>query len=185
MVAFVSNDEGRTWPTYLDVMHHASNRVRYWESKIVELSDGRLLAAAWGYDEMKSSDLPNQYAISGDGGRTWTGPATTGLIGQTLTPFVLDDGHVLCVYRRIDQPGLWAQLVCIEGDRWVNEGTEPLWGHQSAGLTADDKSMARNFQVLRFGAPCITRLPDSSLFVAFWCYEDCVGLIRWFRFEVK
>ena len=184
MVAFVSENEGRTWPAYLDAMRHESNRVHYWESKIVELADGTLLAVAWGYDDATSKDLPNQYALSHNGGRTWTKPASTGLIGQTLTPHVLDDGRVLCVYRRIDQPGLWAQIVRVDGERWVNEGAEPLWGHQAAGLTADNKSMAKNFQVLRFGAPCITRLPDGDRFVAFWCYEDCVGLIRWFRFRV-
>jgi hypothetical protein len=166
-------------------MRHESNRVHFWESKIVELADGTFLAVAWGYDETTSKDLPNQFSLSCDGGRTWTAPASTGLIGQTLTPYVLEDGRVLCVYRRIDQPGLWTQLVRIDGERWINEGSEPLWGHHSTGLTADDKSMAKNFQVLRFGAPCITRLSDGILFVAFWCYEDCVGLIRWFRFEVK
>lgn len=184
MVAFVSEDEGRSWPAYLDVMRHESDRVRFWESKIVELPNGDLLAAAWGYDERTSQDLPNQYAVSSDVGRTWTKPASTGLLGQTLTPFVLDDGRVLCVYRRIDKPGLWAQLSRVEGTDWINEASAPLWGHQAAGLTSDDKSMVKNFQVLRFGAPCITQLDDGSLFLAFWCYEDCVGLIRWFRFRI-
>lgn len=68
MVAFVSEDEGRTWPAYLDVMHHDSDRVHYWESKIVELPDGDLVAPAWGYDEATSQDLPNQYTVSRDGG---------------------------------------------------------------------------------------------------------------------
>jgi len=184
MVAFASDDEGRAWPTYLDVMHHPSDAVRYWESKIVELPDDSLLAVAWGYDQAAARDLPNQFALSRDAGRTWSQPASTHLIGQTMTPHVLDDGRVLCVYRRIDQPGLWAQLARVENGRWINEGTEPLWGHQAAGLTSADKSMVKNFQVLRFGAPCITRLTDQSLLVAFWCYEDCVGLIRWFRFRV-
>ena len=40
------------------------------------------------------------------------------------------------------------------------------------------------FQSLRFGAPSITRLADGALYVAFWCYEDCVSVIRWFKFRV-
>ena len=183
MVALVSSDAGQSWPSYLDVMHHSSDKVLYWESKIVELSDGTLVAVAWGYDEATSKDLPNQYAVSRDGGKTWTAPASTALQGQTLAPFVLAHDRILCVYRRIDVPWLWAQVARLEGDRWINERTEPLWGHNQGGLTGSTSSMAQNFQVLRFGAPCITRLDDGKLFVAFWCYEDTVGMLRWFRFR--
>ena len=45
--------------------------------------------------------------------------------------------------------------------------------------------MAQNFNVLKFGAPCITRLPDGIVIVAFWCYEDCVSSIRWFKLKVN
>ena len=106
MVAFVSHDEGRTWPDYMDVMNEPGGEVYFWESKIVERSDGRLLAVAWTYDNAAAKDRPNHYAISNDGGQTWIRPASTGLHGQTLTPCLLDDDRVLCVYRRIDKPGL-------------------------------------------------------------------------------
>jgi hypothetical protein len=45
--------------------------------------------------------------------------------------------------------------------------------------------MAQNFQALRFGAPCLTRLPDGQIFGAFWCYEDYVSNIRWFKLQVE
>jgi hypothetical protein len=51
-------------------------------------------------------------------------------------------------------------------------------------LTGTSDNMVQNFQVLRFGGPCITRLPDGAIFVAFWCYEDCVSNIRWFKLEI-
>ena len=185
MVAFISSDRGQTWPAYVDVMADPKGRMIYWESKIIELSDRRLLATAWTYDEAKAQDLPDQYAISEDGGKTWSSPRSTGLVGQTLTPFLLEDGRILCIYRRMDKAGLWANLSHIEGDDWVNDGCEPLWGAEVAGLTASSGNMAQNFNVLRFGAPCVTRLPDGILFVAFWCYEDCVSNIRWFKLRVE
>jgi hypothetical protein len=184
MVAFVSHDRGQTWPAYVDVMEDPEQHVIYWESKIVEFHDGRLLAAAWAYDKDATEDLPNQYAISPDGGSTWSTPQSTGLLGQTLTPFLVGDGRILCVYRRMDQPGLWANLSHLDGQTWVNDTCAPLWGAQSAGLTGASDNMVENFQVLRFGAPCITRLPDGVIFVAFWCYEDCVSNIRWFKLEI-
>jgi sialidase-1 len=184
MVAFVSHDKGQTWPEYRDVMVDPEQRAIYWESKIAEMPDGRLLAVAWVYDQIAGADLPNRYALSADGGNTWTPPATTGLQGQTPTPFVLDDGRVLLVYRRIDRPGLWANLAHFEGDAWVNDAEAPIWGGGVQRLTGDSTNMVQNFNVLRFGAPCITRLSDGDLFLAFWCYEDCVSVIRWYRLSV-
>ncbi len=185
MIALVSSDAGHTWRAYWDVMHHASNKVLYWESKIVELSDGTLVAVAWGYDEAAGKDLPNQFALSRDGGKSWSTPASMGLVGQTLAPFVLSGDRLLCVYRRIDTPGLWAQTAHLEGDRWVNDHAAPLWGRNVGGLTGASESMVDNFQVLRFGAPSITRLHDGRIFVAFWCYEDTVATLRWFRFRLE
>jgi len=185
MVALVSHDRGRTWPEYWDVMREPEGRVFFWESKIVELARGRLLATAWVYDDDASGDRPNQYAVSDDGGATWSAPRSTGLIGQTLTPFVLDGTRVLSVYRRMDRPGLWANVSHLEASEWINDDDEPLWGADTAGLTATTENMAHNFNILRFGAPCVTRLPDGAIFAAFWCYEDCVCGIRWFKLEVE
>ena len=184
MVALVSQDQGKSWPEYIDVMVDPQQHIVYWESKIIELPDRRLLATAWGYDESTEQDLPNQYAISMDGGESWTAPRSTGLQGQTLTPFLLKDGRILCVYRRLDESGLWANLSHLEGDEWVNESCEPLWGAQVTGLTGISSNMAQNFNVLKFGAPCVTCLPDGTIFVAFWCYEDCVSNIRWFKIRI-
>jgi sialidase-1 len=192
MVAFISHDFGRSWPEYRDVMRDPEQRVIYWESKICELPDGRLLAVAWAYDQVAAADLPNHYAVSADGGDTWSVPRSTGLQGQTPTPYVLDNAHkdgaasgrVLLVYRRIDRPGLWANLSHLEGDRWVNDGEATIWGAGAEGLTGDSSIMVQNFQVLRFGAPSVIRLNDSTLFLAFWCYEDCVSVIRWYKLAV-
>jgi hypothetical protein len=191
MVAFVSHDQGQSWPDYLNVMVDPEQSIIYWESKIVELPDedhrqgALLLAVAWAYDQVAGKDLPNQYALSRDAGRTWTAPCSTGLLGQTLTPHVLDDGRVLCVYRRMDRPGLWANLSHLAGDEWVNEGSQPLWGASVQGLTGTSASMVENFQVLRFGAPSMARLQDGTILVAFWCYEECVSVIRWFKLKIE
>ena len=184
MVALASADRGRTWPEYAEVMADPDGRVVYWESKIAELPDGRLLAVAWAYDEKAARDLPNQYSVSPDRGCTWSAPRSTGLQGQTLTPLVLPDGGILCVYRRMDETGLWAHVAHLDRDSWVGDSWEPLWGVRAAGLTGASGNMAANFNVLRFGAPNLARLTDGTVFVAFWCYEDCVSNIRWLKLRV-
>jgi sialidase-1 len=185
MVAFVSHDQGRTWPEYMSVLGDGAQPVIYWESKILELPDGRLLASAWAYDEAAKVDLPNQYTLSADGGKTWLPPQSTGLFGQTLTPLLLKDGRILSVYRRIDRPGLWANVSYLEGNRWVNVDEKPLWCADVMGLTGTHPNMSKNFQVLQFGAPCLTHLPNGDIFMAFWGVEDCVSNIRWFRLRIE
>ncbi|MCF6285239.1 MAG: glycoside hydrolase [Candidatus Hydrogenedentes bacterium] len=184
MIAWISEDEGKTWPTYMDVMHEDGNGAFFWESKIVALNDGRLLAVAWAYDNEKKADRENQYTLSSDSGKTWTPLASTGLQGQTLTPILLEDGRILSVYRRMDQPGLWANLSHLEGDTWVNSGATPIWGQQAAKLTGETDNMSDNFAVLRFGAPPLTRRDDGTVYGAFWGYEDCVSVLRWFTMLV-
>ncbi len=184
MVAFVSHDAGRTWPEYMNVMNEPGGKTFFWESKIIELPDRRLLAVAWMYDDVAKCDGPNPYALSADGGRTWSPRRSTGLFGQTLTPCLLPDGRILSVYRRMDKPGLWANLSRLEDQRWIHEAEAPLWGNAAQGLTQTTADMAHNFNVLRFGAPTAVLLRDGTIFVACWCYEDCVSGIRWFKLKV-
>lgn len=183
-VGLVSHDGGQSWPDYFDIMHHSDSRIFYWESKIIELPDGRLLDTAWAYDRETQADLPNQFACSADGGATWSPPRSTGLLGQTLTPLALPDGRILTVYRRMDAPGLWAAFNRLEGDAWVTDEQTALWGAGASGLTGSDANMIKNFNVLKFGAPHLKLLADGSIHLVIWCVEDGVGCARWFRFRV-
>ena len=96
-MAFVSHDQGATWPEYVHVMNDPTGNIIYWESKIIEMPDGTLLAAAWAYDESTGQDLPNQYVLSGDGGATWSVPQNR--VNWT-------DGELAC-------PGRWLDTDCV------------------------------------------------------------------------
>ncbi len=184
MIALHSRNQGRSWDA-ATVMFDPEQRVIYWESKIAVLPDGRWLAVAWAYDRCSGRDLPNQFALSDDQGATWTPPRSMDIFGQTLAPLALPDGRVLCLVRRMDQPGLWAVLSEIEGERWRNLAFQPLWGAGPAGRTRTSENMVENFNTLRFGAPCLSWTPQGTIFAAFWGYEDCVSVIRWFNFRVE
>jgi len=179
-IALISRDKGKNWNECAVVMDAYSKGIIFWESKIIEMPDGNLVAVAWTYDEKNNIDLPNHFALSKDRGKTWTEPLTTDLHGQTLTPIVLKNGKLLNVYRRLDKPGLWAAIFRIEKMHWVTEQQIPLWGANASGLTGNTKNPATDFHVLRFGAPSMIRLLDGSIFLTFWCYEKCVSIIRWF-----
>jgi len=179
-VALISYDQGETWLEYTDVMANHTEEITYWESRIIKLKDGRLLATAWAYDRRNKCDRPNQYVISRDGGKTFSSPRSTGILGQTLNPILLSDGRVFNVYRRTDKPGLWACIARVENDEWVNEEELWLWG-QSGNLFQDSENMMKNFEVLKFGFPSAVQLSNGNVFVVFWGVEDCISNIRWFR----
>lgn len=182
MVALVSVDEGKHWREHLEVMDGRKEKIIFWESKIVELADGRLLAAAWTYDEAKGVDLPIHYTISADGGSSWSAPASTGITGQTVVLAVVD-GRIVSVYRRVDQPGLWLTVSRVAGDAWVNDADSCLWGGK-AGSAEKPQNMVHEFNNLKFGAPSLLPLADGTLFVSFWCYEDMVSNIRWIKVKI-
>ncbi len=184
MVSFVSFDQGKTWPEYLDVMDGSLTKTIYWESKVLELSNGLFVSVAWAYDEEHGIDLPNHYSLSFDGGAKWLDPVSTAIIGQTITLAELPDGRLLTVYRRMDKPGLWATISRIDGNSWINEMDYCLWGNQELGLTNRSENMVQDFNDLKFGAPCITILPNNTVYITFWCYENMVSNIRWLKFTI-
>ena len=182
-IALVSHDRGRTWPEYVEVMNGVAENVLYWEQKLIDLGDGRLLAVCWTHDLTAGADRQVHYAISSDDGRNFGPPRPTGLQGQTSTPIALGDGRIVCVYRRTDRPGLWASYARIIGDAWVNEAELGLWGHAQAGAanSVDGENLSRSFTTLKFGLPAGLALPNGEVYVAFWCVEDCLYVIRWLR----
>lgn len=185
MVALLSNDQGKTWPEYWTVMDNHKSKIIYWESKIIQYDKETLLGIAWTYDEQNGKDLDIHYACSDNGGITWSNPASTGLIGQTVFPVKIAHKRVLTVYRRTDKPGLWAAISTFENGEWKNEKLIPLWGTSDVSLLAKSPGMVQHFNELKFGAPSVARLDDDELMIVFWCYENYVSNIRWIKIRFK
>lgn len=181
-IALVSADRGQTWPSYVNIMDMYAKGIVAWEQSVAQLPDGRLLAVAWAFNEAKGTTEPTPYAISADG-KSFSAPRLTGLHGQTAKIIALPDGRVLCLYRRHDKPGLWANLSKIEGDTWVNLEEKPVW--QGAGSGMAGKGVAGDeLSALRFGFPSMTLLPSGEVLALFWCMEDAIQNIRWVRVGV-
>ena len=100
VVVFSSPDAGQTWPHSPTVFHDPDARRCFFETKVIRLGGERLLAAAWTVTAGDYRDLDNQYALSRDGGSTWTRPISTGIRGQTMTPVWLGGDRLLVLYNR-------------------------------------------------------------------------------------
>lgn len=183
-VALVSSDRGKTWPSYLPLFNEYQRGVVSWETSVVELADGGLLAVTWLLNEATGVTEPTPYRVARNG-QTFSASRPTGLHGQTAKLARLPDGRILCVYRRTDRPGLWGNLSRLAGatGEWENLGEAPLWqgaisSGQWAGRAGDELS------ALKFGFPSLQLLPDGTVFIVFWCLEECLHNIRWMRLHI-
>lgn len=182
-VALVSLDRGRTWPAYLRVIDQTDRGVISWEQGLAQLGDGRIVAVVWSFEEATGKSLPNRYAVSYDG-RTFSPSRENGMHGETAKLLALADGRLLCLYRRLDKPGLWANLVRIEGDEWIPLEEAPVWQGAASGMSGSRHS-GDELSALKFGYPGMIQLPDGSVLAVFWCLEDCLHVIRWQRIEIS
>lgn len=181
-VAWVSPDQGRTWPTALTLSDRCAEGVFSWENSLVQLQDGRLLSITWQFNEKSGQSEPNRYSISNDG-VTFTAPRPNGLQGETAKMLALPGGRVLTLYRRKDKPGLWANVHRMEGDAWVNLAEELVWAGPASGMVGQ-RAKADELSALRFGFPTLRPHPSGDALACFWCMEDNIQNIRWVRIKI-
>lgn len=181
--ALVSTDKGKTWPTYIDIINQWDRRIISFENSVVQMHDGRLLAVTWALNDETGKSEPTPYVISTDG-KKFSAPRLNGMRGQTTKLIALEDGRILCVYRRDDQPGLWANLAQIDGDDWINIEQTPVWQGAASGMSGQG-SNEQELGDLKLGFPNLTLLPDNLVYVAFWCFEDGIHNIRWYRLRIN
>ncbi len=91
-----STDDGLTWGDFSLIAHGGRD---YWEAGIAALPTGELLAMN------RNEPGPFMWQCrSGDGGRTWTTPESSGLQGDVGELLVLQSGSIVCAYRS-QEPG--------------------------------------------------------------------------------
>lgn len=181
-VALVSQDRGKSWPRYLDVMDDYANGIIHLEQSIIQWPDGRLLAVAWAYGQRQGVSREVQFAF-GDLDRGFDRPQSTGLKGETSKIIFMGDDRVLCVYRRSDQPGLWAAVAQVQQGKWVTIDQQPIWQGAQTGMFGR-RSASDELAELKVGYPSLCRLSDGQIVAAFWCCVDGVFQIQFVRLRL-
>ena len=173
-VTLLSEDGGFTWTGHLDEFDAWAQGIVSWEQSIAELGDGRLVAVVWSVDTHTGMTLPTRYAVAPPGA-TFGQAQENGIMAQTMKIASLGEDRVLAVYRRHDEPGLWASVARV-GLTWVTEQTHPLWLGASSGM-AGDAAVGSELSALNFGYPSIVVEGPHSIRIAFWCREyDIYGI---------
>jgi len=185
-VAFVSTDQGKTWPSYIDILDDYANDVIHWEQSVIQLhdEDHRLLAIAWAFNEQLGKTTSVNYAVSHDGQTFSHPPRVTGLKAETSKLLALPDGRAICAYRSIDPGGLCASVVHLQNDQWHHSDPVVLWQGVKISMMSGDKEALDELEAIKFGYPNLLLLPNGDVMVAFWCLEDDLFNIRWVRLSI-
>ena len=185
VVLHESTDQGATWDTMHSVFADPEAKIGYLEQKVIECQPQCLLATAWVQDYQKDIDLKNRYSFSSDGGRTWEGPHTTGIQGQTMTPIWMGDDRFLVLYnRRFGQQSVQMCLVRAAGANWNIEFEGTMYDGRSHLELSEDVSSQEQIGLIQFGFPTALRIDQANFLATHWCQEDGVCGIRWTRLRV-
>jgi len=185
VVLHESADQGATWGTMHTVFEDPEAKVGYLEQKVIECQPQRLLATAWVQDYQRDTDLKNRYSFSQDGGRTWDGPHTTGIQGQTMTPIWLGDDLFLVLYnRRFGRQSVQMCLVRVAAASWEVEFEDTMYDAGARLDLSQDVSSQEQIGLIRFGFPTALRLDQENFLATHWCVDDGACGIRWTQLRV-
>ncbi len=169
IVALRSSDGGRSW-TGTSMLRFPDSDSSGAEAWVIQLADGRLLGTSWHI--RTGADPANAYALSADGGKTWSATASTGIFGQSTALAALPDGRALFAYnqRKQGEIGVWLALVNPTATNFGVEVDQPVWKAEIAAHKegATGHSTWTDFA---FGEPSVTVLPDGTFLLALWAAQ--------------
>lgn len=174
-----SGDGGVTWDGPTDIFRDPTDRIGFWEARIVQISENMLLATCWAHDWKTDQDAHNHYAISHDAGRTWTAGMPTPVQGQTGWPMLLDEDHILFVYNHRRKPvGVRAQIADFSGGQWKTVYDGEVWTpeNRKVGEIVKGDYAVTHFQ---FGQPSAIRLTPDTFLAIYWCVVGGRAGIDW------
>lgn len=183
IVLVKSDDGGRTW-SHTSMLRFADPDAGGAEAWVVELADGRLAGTSWSMSLRTGIDTPIPYALSDDGGSTWTTTRSTGIHGQATTLAPLSDGRVLLGYNQREQPhpGVWLAVARPTDESFGVERIGPAWlAEQATHGAAGGEAGHDAWTDFAFGEPSVTLLPDGDVLVTLWCAQPSGTGIRWVR----
>lgn len=185
VIALRSSDEGRTWNTSRMLSLGPDDGGA--EAWVVELADGRLLGTSWHMNHVTEQDYPNAYALSHDGGATWTDTRSTGIRGQSCALEPLPDGTALMIYnrRKHAQPGVGLAHVNPTEKDFGILADEMIWHAPAATRDGTDTQSANQWTSFSFGEPSIIAIGKNEFLATLWCIEPTQRGIRYVRLKMS
>jgi hypothetical protein len=170
----ISDDDGASWLPAQIAAQVDVDGTMWWDPRIAELTDGRLVQFYHAIHYPSGKDRPIHVAWSADGGRVWTYPTSTGLEGQHCWPIPLADGRLLAaVQQRHDPQGIVLYLSEDGGQSFDLTSETWVYRHHgfSAGAADGSSSTSEYFDdmdAFTFGQPTGVAFPDGNALVCYF-----------------
>ena len=139
--AVMSENGGETWEDVYIIADASEEGIGYEKPAILRLPEGKILCMM----EIHGQTGSLYQTVSEDGGRTWSAPVRSGIVGQNPDLLLTPEGTVLCVYQDLWPAGVSFMRSYDWGRTWEQEsslfGTEegeasPCLVHLGDGLLA-------------------------------------------------
>lgn len=180
-----SSDNGRSWSDAVTIFYDPQDKIGYWECRIAEMPNGRLVATCWAHDWAGDQDINNGFAVSDDKGVSWKVVGSMPVVGQTGWPMPLDDEHLLFAYNHRRSP------VGVRGliGRIMDTGCEMVYNNaifepqvRTESTISSDNYAVTDFQ---FGAPSVINLGGNKYMIVYWCVVQGRSGINYTIIEIK
>lgn len=168
-----SEDQGKTWQDDAVCMSFGPDPVTCYEQRLCQLESGTLVCIGWNENMATGQRLANHITYSKDGGKTWSQPISTGVLGQASSVCAIGGERILALHairRDTDRPGIYGCIVDFSNQTWEIQETALLW--EPIIPMVKDTAMAEIFSFLKFGQPGAIRLPDGSIMMTFWYAQN-------------
>ena len=167
-----SDDNGKTWSDDAICMEF-DEAVTCYEQRVCELESGTLINIGWNENTVTGDRMQNHYTVSYDGGKTWSKPIPTGILGQASSVCAIGGERLLALHavrRDTDRPGIYACVVDFSDKTWNIVEKELIWEPNMPMIK--DTKMAEIFSFLKFGQPGAILLSDGDVMMSHWCAEN-------------
>ena len=154
--AVMSENGGETWEDVYIIADASEEGIGYEKPVMLRLPEGKILCMMEAHGQTGSL----YQAVSEDGGRTWSAPVRSGIVGQNPDLILTPAGTVLCLYR-----DLWpAGVSFIRSYDWGR-----TWEQESSLFGTEEEV-----------TPCPVHLGDELLAAYYSCLvkKDMVSDIR-------
>jgi len=178
----ISSDGGTTWPEAVEVANDPNNRLMFWDQRH-SISGDRHTAMFWTYDRTANKDANIHLSLSSDGGRSWTLPKDTGIVGQVAHPVLLSDGRLMVIY--IDRFHTRSIRARLSNDYGNTFGEEELVVHQQprnsadAGVESQSAEYLQDMQLWSFGRIDALADEQGDIWTVFYAGDSRSTGIHW------
>lgn len=179
-----STDQGKSWDGSGRFFETPDNSLSPWESRICEMSPGRLVSIAWTFNIAANKHLANHVTVSHDDGYTWSSPIDTDIMGQASNLMPFGNNRLLTIHaHRAGDVGLYVRLVDFTNDQWQVIDETVIWGAAKAQDTS--KGFIEQFGDLQFGQPSLLQLENGEVLATHWCVEGGQHIIKTHRLNIS